>query len=89
MSSSSRPVDLDLADRDWYLDELYIDWRAASAQADAAYSAWQASPAPDRYAAYVAATDQADAATDQLAAAHACERAAARPSVRQRLFGWT
>jgi hypothetical protein len=67
-----------LADRDWYLEELYIAWRAASIDADAAYWAWRASPDGDRYAAYVAATDQADAAAEHLAAEHARSRALTR-----------
>jgi hypothetical protein len=67
-----------LADRDWYLEEVYIAWRAASAEADAAYGAWRAVPNGDRYAVYVAATDQADAAAEQLAIEHARSRALRR-----------
>jgi hypothetical protein len=59
-----------LTDHDWYVDELYFAWRAASAEADAAYAAWTARPDRDRYARYVAATDRADAAAEQLAAEH-------------------
>jgi hypothetical protein len=73
---------LDLADRHWYLAELYTAWRAASADADAAYSAWQASADRDRYAAYVAATDQADAAAEHLASEHA------RTAATAALDGW-
>lgn len=68
-------IDLDLVDREWPPRGLYLEWRAASAQADAAYAAWKASPTGDRYAAYVAATDQADAATDQLAVSARVARA--------------
>lgn len=64
-------TDLALADRDWYLDELYIAWREASAEADIAFTAWKRFPDHDRYAVYVAATDQADAAAIHLAAEHA------------------
>jgi hypothetical protein len=63
--------ELALADQDWYLDELYIAWREASAQADITFAAWQRLPDGDRYAIYVAATDQADAAAMALAAEHA------------------
>ena len=89
MSSHNHPINLDLADRDWYLDELYIDWRSASAEADAAYSAWKAWPDRDRYAAYIAATDQADAAAEHLAAAHHRDRGADARSARRRLFART
>jgi hypothetical protein len=68
----------DLADRHWYLEELYIAWRAASAEADAAYAGWRASPDRDRYTAYIAATDQADAAGAHLAEEHARDRSANR-----------
>jgi hypothetical protein len=63
-------TDLALADQDWYVDELYIAWRAASVEADAAFTAWKRLPDRDRYAAYVAATDRADAAAIHLAAEH-------------------
>jgi hypothetical protein len=66
-----RLADLALADQDWYLDELYIAWRAASAEADIAFAAWKRLPDRDRFAVYVAATDQADAAAIRLAAEHA------------------
>ena len=66
--------DLELADR-WYLGELYVDWHAASSHADAAYDAWKARPDRDRYASYVAATDQADAAAMELASEHTRRRA--------------
>jgi hypothetical protein len=66
-----RLADLALADQDWYLDELYIAWRAASAEADIAFAAWQRRSDRDRYAVYVAATDQADAAAIRLACEHA------------------
>jgi hypothetical protein len=69
-------TDLALADREWFLEELYIAWRAASAEADFAFTAWQRLPDRDGYAVYVAATDQADAAAMALAAEHA--RAGAR-----------
>jgi hypothetical protein len=62
--------ELAVADRDWFLEELRIAWRAASAEADRAYTAWKRLPNRDRYAVYVAATDQADAAAIQLAAEH-------------------
>jgi hypothetical protein len=64
-------TDLAVADRDWYLEELYIAWRAASAEADVAFTAWKRLPDRDHYAVYLAATDQADAAAMQLAAEHA------------------
>jgi hypothetical protein len=85
----SHSLDLDLADRDWYLDELYVGWRAASTEADAAYSAWKAWPDRDRYAGYVAATDRADAAVDHLAAAHELDRIPGRRSAIVRLFART
>lgn len=88
MSSDNHLINLNLADRDWYLDELYIDWRAASAEADASYSAWKAWPHRDLYAPYIAATDQADAAADHLAAAQRPDRAAHRRPSRRRLFAW-
>jgi hypothetical protein len=33
-----RLADQQLADREWYLEELYIDWRSASGEAEAAYA---------------------------------------------------
>jgi hypothetical protein len=60
--------------RDWYLAELYVAWRDATAQADDAYAAWREAPGPDEYAAYVAATDREEAAADHLASAHATPR---------------
>jgi hypothetical protein len=65
-----RIADLELADQDWFLDELYIAWRAAATEADIACVAWRRVPDRDSYALYVAMTDQADAAALALAAEH-------------------
>ncbi len=49
-------------------DALLDRWRAASAQAAAAYADWRRLRDPASYAAYRASADRADAAQDELAA---------------------
>ena len=44
------------------VDELFVAWSAARAEANLAYDAWCRSPGRDRYAVYRAAEDRADAA---------------------------
>jgi len=53
--------------------ELRAVWSAARADANLAYDAWAAAPAPESYAVYRAAEDRADAAEDALAAAAASQ----------------
>jgi hypothetical protein len=49
-------------------DTLLADWRAAAADAEAAYTEWRRRRDRDSYATYVACADRADAAQDALAA---------------------
>ena len=44
------------------LDELFVLWSAARAEANVAYDAWCREPGVDGYAVYRAAEDRADAA---------------------------
>jgi hypothetical protein len=50
------------------LDEAFVLWSAARAEANLAYEAWCAAPGPNAYAVYRAAEDRADAAESELAA---------------------
>ena len=49
------------------LDEVFVVWSAARAEANLAYDAWCAVPGADAYAVYRAAEDRADAAEADLA----------------------
>jgi hypothetical protein len=49
------------------LDEAFVLWSAARAEANLAYDAWCATPGPNAYAVYRAAEDRADAAEMELA----------------------
>jgi len=49
------------------LEEVYVLWCAARAEANLAYDAWCGSPGTDGYFAYRAAEDRADAAETALA----------------------
>ena len=51
---------------DWMLGELCDSWRAAEAEAEAAYQAWKHTPGPDAYVIYRAAEDRAHAAQEAL-----------------------
>jgi hypothetical protein len=53
--------------RAWIFDELTFVRRAAQAEANLAYEAWDRLPGRDGYAVYRAAQDRADAAQDELA----------------------
>ena len=53
------------------LDEAFVLWSAARAEANLAYEAWCASPGSNAYAVYRAAEDRADAAEAELAATRA------------------
>jgi hypothetical protein len=48
------------------LDELFVIWSAARADANLAYDAWCADPGANSYAVYRAAEDRADAAETAL-----------------------
>jgi hypothetical protein len=50
------------------LDEAFVLWSAARAEANLAYEAWCEAPGPNAYAVYRAAEDRADAAEAELAA---------------------
>ncbi|MDA0185286.1 hypothetical protein OJ997_33585 [Solirubrobacter phytolaccae] len=49
------------------LEEVFVLWSAARAEANEAYDAWCACPGCDAYAVYRAAEDRADAAETELA----------------------
>jgi hypothetical protein len=49
------------------VDEVFVMWSAARAEANLAYDAWCARPGADAYAVYRAAEDRADAAEAALA----------------------
>jgi hypothetical protein len=49
------------------LEEVFVLWSAARAEANVAYDDWCASPGADAYAVYRAAEDRADAAETELA----------------------
>jgi hypothetical protein len=49
------------------LEEVYVLWCAARAEANLAYDAWCAAPCADAYCVYRAAEDRADAAETELA----------------------
>jgi hypothetical protein len=49
------------------LEEIFVLWSAARAEANVAYDHWCASPGADAYAVYRAAEDRADAAEAELA----------------------
>jgi hypothetical protein len=49
------------------LEEVYVLWCAARAEANLAYDAWCGSPGTDGYFVYRAAEDRADAAETALA----------------------
>ena len=49
------------------IEESFVLWSAARAEANLAYDAWCAAPGPDAYAVYRAAEDRADAAETELA----------------------
>lgn len=49
-------------------DAIVADWRAAAADANAAYAEWRRRRTRDSYAIYRACADRADAAQDALAA---------------------
>ena len=49
------------------LEEVFVLWSAARAEANLAYDAWCASRGADAYAVYRAAEDRADAAETELA----------------------
>ena len=49
------------------LDEVFVLWSAARAEANDAYDAWCARPGCTAYAVYRAAEDRADAAETELA----------------------
>ena len=51
------------------LEEAFVLWSAARAEANLAYDAWCRAPGPDAYTVYRAAEDRADAAFEALAAA--------------------
>ena len=53
------------------LEEVFVLWSAARAEANLAYDAWCDAPGPDAYVVYRAAEDRADAAETDLAAATA------------------
>ena len=53
------------------LEEVFVLWSAARAEANLAYDAWCAEPGLDAYAVYRAAEDRADAAEADLAEATA------------------
>jgi hypothetical protein len=49
------------------LEEVFVLWSAARAEANLAYDAWCDAPGLDSYAVYRAAEDRADAAEVELA----------------------
>jgi hypothetical protein len=49
------------------MQETFVLWSAARAEANLAYDDWCACPGPDSYAVYRAAEDRADAAESELA----------------------
>ena len=49
------------------LEEVFVLWSAARAEANLAYDAWCDAPGADAYAVYRAAEDRADAAEAELA----------------------
>lgn len=49
------------------LEEVFVLWSAARAEANDAYEAWCEAPGCDAYAVYRAAEDRADAAEAELA----------------------
>jgi hypothetical protein len=53
------------------LEEAFVLWSAARAEANLAYDAWCRAPGPDAYTVYRAAEDRADAAETDLANATA------------------
>ena len=54
-------------DVDWRLDEHFLVWAGARAEANEAYAAWRERPGGEPYAVYLAAEDRADAAEEALA----------------------
>jgi hypothetical protein len=52
----------------WLVDELFVAWSAARAEANLAYDAWCDQHGADAYAVYRAAEDRADAAEAALCA---------------------
>ena len=57
-----------------FVDELFVAWSAARAEANIAYDEWCAHPGRLGYAIYRAAEDRADAAEAALALAAAHDR---------------
>ena len=53
------------------LEEVFVLWSAARAEANLAYDAWCDTPGPEAYTVYRAAEDRADAAEADLASATA------------------
>ena len=53
------------------LEEVFVLWSAARAEANLAYDAWCGMPGPEAFAVYRAAEDRADAAEAELAGATA------------------
>ena len=49
------------------LEEVFVLWSAARAEANEAYDAWCAVPGAEAYAVYRAAEDRSDAAETELA----------------------
>jgi hypothetical protein len=64
------------ADSSWLRDELSDAWRAAQAEASAAYGYWREMPGADGYAVYRAAQDRADEAQNALWQQHLLDPAA-------------
>ncbi len=54
-------------DADWRVDEHFLVWAGARAEANDAYAAWRERHGRERYAVYLAAEDRADAAEEALA----------------------
>ena len=50
-----------------HLDQVFVLWSAARAEANDAYDAWCDTPGCDAYSVYRAAEDRADAAETELA----------------------
>ena len=57
----------DAPDAHWRVDEHFLVWAGARAEANDAYAAWRERPGREPYAVYLAAEDRADAAEDALA----------------------
>ncbi len=53
------------------LEELFVLWSAARAEANLAYDAWCSAPGRDAYAVFLAAEDRSNAAEAELADATA------------------